>query len=410
MVHLTNIVSSLGIFALAAALPSLGGKEAASGNARAVYLLSNNDQNSVVAINVRQDGTLGSGRMTATGGKGGVLIDGMTKKPATTDALASQSALAIAGDKLVAVNAGSNTISLFRIHKRDPTLLIPLGKPVDTLGDFPVSVAASERLGVACVGNTGTRAGVACFTMHDTGLCSGDGLRPFALNQTVPPVGPTNNVAHVLFNSDSSMLLTTVKGDPMKKNPGFLAAFPATADGKVSMTGAMSSPNGTAVLFGSANVATPAAGSNAPTGNIIVATDASFGAAMLSVDRDGKATTVSSTNIPNQKATCWATFSRKTRTAFVTDVGRNTLTEIDPATGKILGTPGKDVGNGNKGMIDLANAGNFVYALAPGNDSSTAAAIAVFDISGGRGAAKPIQNRKLGSGVVNNAMGLQIMV
>jgi len=36
---------------------------------------------------------------------------------------------------------------MFSIDTRDPTQLRLVGKPVDTLGDFPVTVDMSERLG-----------------------------------------------------------------------------------------------------------------------------------------------------------------------------------------------------------------------------------------------------------------------
>ena len=35
-------------------------------------------------------------------------------------------------------------------------------------------------------------------------------------------------------------------------------------------------------------------------------------------------------------------------------------------------------------MIDLVSAGNFIYALSPGN-ATTKAAVTVFDVSGGQG-------------------------
>ncbi len=47
---------------------------------------------------------------------------------------------------LVAVNAGSNTLSLFKIDEQEPTKLMRVGEPVDTMGEFPVSVAASTVL------------------------------------------------------------------------------------------------------------------------------------------------------------------------------------------------------------------------------------------------------------------------
>ncbi|GJD05190.1 3-carboxymuconate cyclase [Colletotrichum higginsianum] len=58
-----------------------------------------------------------------TGGMGSNFIDGITNKPAAPDALASQSALTVAGNNLFAVNAGSNTITMFEIDQSNPTKL-----------------------------------------------------------------------------------------------------------------------------------------------------------------------------------------------------------------------------------------------------------------------------------------------
>jgi hypothetical protein len=66
----------------------------------------------------------------------------------------------------------------------------------------------------------------------------------------------------------------------------------------------------------------------------------------------------------------------------VTDVAVNHLVEIDTTTGQLV----KELfsGNGNPGMIDLVSTGNFIYALSPGN-GTVKAAVAVFDVSGGKG-------------------------
>lgn len=60
----------------------------------------------------------------------------------------------------------------------------------------------------------------------------------------------------------------------------------------------------------------------------------------------------------------------------------NYLVEIETATGSIVKSLLSR--NGNPGMIDLVSAGRFMYTLSPGN-ASVGAAVAVFDISGGKG-------------------------
>jgi hypothetical protein len=103
-----------------------------------------------------------------------------------------------------------------------------------------------------------------------------------------------------------------------------------------------------------------------------------------------------------QLATCWSTISQSTGTGFVTDVGVNRLVEMDLMTGEVVGEVNS--GNGNPGMLDLQASGVMVYALAPGN-GSTAASVAVFDVSGERGVGREVQNFGV-QGADNRAMGM----
>lgn len=299
-----------------------------------------------------------------------------------------------------AVNAGSNTLSMFTIDAVDATKLTLLGQPVNTAGDFPVTLAVSTRHKLACVGNTGAKAGIACASFSaKTGLSAMDTLRPFSLNQVTPPTGPLNTVADTFFNGNQSVLFTTIKGDPTVNNTGFLSAFSVTPRGKVSTQETRSSPAGTAVLFGTVGI---------PGTNNLLATDASFGAAIIGLSggtAPNKGTVLASAKIADQAATCWATVSHATKTGFVTDVAVNHLIEIDVTTGAII----KELAlaNGNPGMIDLEAAGKFIYALSPGSANATSK-VAVFDVSGGKGNAKAIQNFGL-KGVGPRAQGMAVL-
>jgi hypothetical protein len=263
---------------------------------------------------------------------------------------------------------------MFSIDSNDPTKLTLIGQPADTLGEFPMSLSLSTKLNQACVANSGAKNGIACFYMCQTnGLIPLDtALRPFGLNQTTPPVGPTNTVSQTFFNADSSALITTVKGNPAVNNTGFLSVFPVVGN-SVSTQETRSSPAGTAVLFGTALI---------PNSNNIFVTDASFGAATLALSSTNIATVQASTKIADQAATCWATISGVTGTGFVTDVAVNHLVEVDTGSGALIKE--LNLTNGNPGMIDLEAAGNFIYALSPGN-ATVSPAVTVFDVSGGSG-------------------------
>jgi hypothetical protein len=209
--------------------------------------------------------------------------------------------------------------------------------------------------------------------MTSNGLIALDtSLRPFDIGQSTPPVGPTNTVSQTFFNADSTALLTTVKGNPAVNNTGFLSVFPVV-NGAVSRKDTQSSPAGTAVLFGTALI---------PGSDNIFVTDASFGSATLSLSANNVATVIASTKIADQAATCWAAISDVTNSAFVTDVAVNHLVEVNPTTGALIKET--KLTNGNPGMIDLVAAGEFIYALSPGNNA-TKAAVTVFDVSGGQG-------------------------
>jgi hypothetical protein len=264
---------------------------------------------------------------------------------------------------------------MFAIDAQDPTLLTIVGQPVTVPGDFPVTVAASQRHSVVCVGSTGANSGVSCSTFSAQGLGPMDNLRSFDLGQSTPPAGPLNTVSQVFFSDDESALFSTVKGDPTKNNTGFLATFAVQGarscrgqNALVAQDVSRISPAGTAVLFGSSTI---------PGSTDLFVSDASFGAVVLGVQTNGTVSVKGKGVVADQKATCWTAISPATNTAFVTDVGTNRLVEMSLTDASIQNMIDLSA-NGDPGLIDLRAAGNFVYALSPGN-GTTQAAITVVD-------------------------------
>ncbi|KAL2880222.1 hypothetical protein SGCOL_004271 [Colletotrichum sp. CLE4] len=224
-----------------------------------------------------------------------------------------------------------------------------------------------------------------------------DSLRPVELSQTTPPAGPTNTISQVFFSNDQGTLFTTVKGDPSQNKTGFLGAYRVSKKGSVQQYRVQSSPNGTAVLFGSSTI---------PKSNNLFVTDASFGGAILYVDPKSDAAFVKGMGVVGgQKATCWVAVSSATGSAFVTDVGTNRLIEMslnDASIKSILDLSS----NGDPGLTDLKAAGQFVYALSPGN-GTTQSAVTVVDAI----AKKQLQHFVLGQlGVGRNAQGMAVML
>lgn len=87
----------LGLSATALPLDARGESGKAPHGSKAIYFLTNEDSNSVVAIPISVNGTLSGGATIATGGKGGstVKATGGVNGP---DALGSQSALTVVDD------------------------------------------------------------------------------------------------------------------------------------------------------------------------------------------------------------------------------------------------------------------------------------------------------------------------
>jgi hypothetical protein len=291
---------------------------------------------------------------------------------------------------------------MFSIDKSDPTKLAMVGKPVKVPGEFPNTVAASMKRQIVCVGASGAVAGVSCAPFASSGgIGAMDALRPFALGQSTPPVGPTNTLSQVFFSEDERALFATVKGDPTKNNTGFLAAFPVMSSGcdtsrrfSVSEKGTTSSPAGTQVLFGSATI---------PGSQDLFVTDASFGAAVLSIGADMSATTKGRGTVDGQGATCWAAVSAETKTAFVTDVAVNRLVEMSISDASILSTIDLSA-NGHSGMIDLKTLGGMLYVLSPGNNATQSAVVVVDAV-----AKKQVQVLDLaGLGATNRVQGMAV--
>ncbi|USW47921.1 Putative quinoprotein amine dehydrogenase, beta chain [Septoria linicola] len=298
------------------------------------YVLENNPAGSnILSFHIGQDGTLSKPTRTSTGGKGALsycqgMGCGNQGDPFPVDALGSQGAVHISGNTLFAVNAGSNTLSMFAINPLNPYKPKLLGTPVDTLGEFPISVDYSAKLRQACVLNGGTKAGVACFSVDlFHGLHAKGPLRALDksyANETTPASGVIGTAAQVLFNPDSTALFVTVKGNgffPPKKD-GTLAAWPIKKGEVSTNTPVISQIDGVYMDFGFQFL----------TQNSIMLADAASGVSLLDVGSDLKATERVRTIIPGQLITCWTQYERSLNTLYAMDGARNLVYLLDPQT------------------------------------------------------------------------------
>ncbi|MFF0191190.1 lactonase family protein [Streptomyces sp. NPDC005244] len=181
----------------------------------AVFVQDNELGGNTVHVFARgDDGTLSASGTYATGGKGGDQVD------APTDSLASQGSLVYddASGTLLAVNAGSGTVTSFRVEGRQ----LKDRRVVSSGGKFPASIAVHGR--IAYVMNAGGQGSIRGFEI------TGEGLRPLPGsyrslgldNKGIPLF--SSSPGQVSFTPDGRNLVVTTKSAntvevfPMKGN------------------------------------------------------------------------------------------------------------------------------------------------------------------------------------------------
>lgn len=193
-------VAALGFVSTAAA----SGQEHADHADHAVFVQTNELAGNQIAAYARSDdGSLSPAGTYRTGGLGGALGG------APSDKLASQGSLVFDArhDALIAVNAGSNSLSVFRVKGDE----LKLRQVVTSNGTFPVSVAVHDDL--VYVLNARDGGSVAGYTFK------GGRLRPISNSVRQLGLDPTaipeflNTPAQVGFSPDGRHLIVTTKGN-----------------------------------------------------------------------------------------------------------------------------------------------------------------------------------------------------
>jgi 6-phosphogluconolactonase (cycloisomerase 2 family) len=235
--------------------------------------------NQVIAYDRAPDGQLDQAGTYSTGGLGGQLVGSVV------DHLASEGALAYSplSDDLYAVNAGSDTVSVFAVFgdRLFLTEVVPSG------GTFPVSVAVrGDLVYVVNALNGGSLQGYyAGFgrLVPIPGSNRSLGLDPTATPQFV------NTPGQVAFSPDGSQLIVTTKA-----NGNDIDVFQVSRDGAPSAAPVVNSEPGT-VPFGIAFDAS---------GNLVIAEAGTDALATFSLGHDGTVTPIA--QVANgQAATCW---------------------------------------------------------------------------------------------------------
>jgi hypothetical protein len=263
-----------------AATTSAAGQESGHGDSHAVFALTDNTAgNAVAAYHRAQDGTLTQAGSYATGGLGGVLAGSVV------DHTASQGALAYDQERglLIAVNPGSNTISVFLVHGDR----LALSQVLSSGGDFPVSVTVHGNHAYVLNALGGG-------SLYGYRIAGGQ-LAPIpgsyrALNLgTTAATAFTATPGQVAFTPDGTRLLVTTKA-----TGNDVDVFAVHGDGRLSAAPTVNALPGDvpfAVAFDHA-------------GHTVVAEAGPNAVATFTLSRGGKLTQLDAAST-GQMATCW---------------------------------------------------------------------------------------------------------
>jgi 6-phosphogluconolactonase (cycloisomerase 2 family) len=325
-------------------LPALAALHVAGSPAGHVYVLTNQPTgNAVMVFHRDASGALTPKGTFATGGNGA---------GAGTDPLQSQNPVVLGhgGRVLFAVNAGSNSITAFRVSGDALTSLgtVPSG------GTMPVSIAVHNNL--LYVVNAGGVPNVSGFTVNaDTGQ-----LTPLA-NSTQPlPGGASAAPAEVAFVPGQDKLVVTEKGT------GQIDTFMLNGDGMAQAGMAFDSSKPTPFGFAFAPH------------RVTIVSDAVNGEPLASalssykIRPERKPLVISAAVPDNQTAACWVAVTEDGTYAYTVNTGSNSISSYSVSVGGKLTLLNPTAAGGNFPTdAALSKDSKFLY-VRNGGDGSVA--------------------------------------
>ncbi len=295
--------------------------------------------NQVVAYDRADNGALSLANTYNTGGLGGVLSGSVV------DHLASQGSLTYdqRNSLLYAVNAGSNSVSVFSVRGDQLTLR----QVVSSGGAFPVSVAVHGSL-VAVVNaeNGGSVQEYIAFLGHLFPLPGSNralGLDPNAAPQFV------NTPGQVAFSPDGSKLIVTTKA-----NGNNIDVFRVGFLGLLSASPVVNAEPGTV----------PFAITFDQTGHLVIANAGTNALSTYALNSNGTVNVISSVGTGNA-ATCWVAPAQGF--LFASNAGSANVSGFQSAPSgqlTLLGATGTDPGTVD---ASASNGGQFLYVQTGGN-------------------------------------------
>ena len=322
----------LAVLALVGAQPALADDQASG----VVFVQTNEPSgNNIDVFDRGADGRLTLAATFPTGGLGGVAAPGTE-----SDHLASQGSLALSADgkALIAVNAGSDTVTAFRVHGDR----LQLRNTVSSGGQFPASVAMHDDL--VYVLNSGGSGIVQGFQLVGGRLVPIPGSsRTLGLANGDPPDFLTAP-GQVGFTPDGGKLLVTTKASTSS-----IDVFDVGPDGRLSAPPVVN-PSATPVPF---------AFTFGPLGRLVAGEAGTSSVTTYAIGANGILSDPKSQS-DGQVALCW--IQRVGDFYFVSNTGSNTLSSF---TVDLSGQPTllhAIAATTNPGPIDLAVSGGFLYA------------------------------------------------
>ena len=328
----------------------------------AVYTMSNDARsNAVIAYSRGGNGALSEAGVYPTGGSG------------TGAGLGSQGSVVLSknGRWLLAVNAGSNDVSVFRVSRQG----LVLTDVEASLGEMPTSVAIDGNL--VYVLNAAGAGGIQGFWLD----AQGD-LSPIEGSARPLSGADMTAAAQVGFSPDGSTIVVTERATSLIDT--YAVWIDGTTEGPFVSRSAGQTPFGFDFRSDGLLLVSEAFGGME---------DASA-ASSYGIFRDGGLGVISASVPTTETAACWLVVSQNGKFAYTTNTGSASVTgyAVDPRTGALSRLDRDGVtGETGAGPIDasFSRGGRFLYTLDAASDT-----ISVFRVNPANGSLHGVQTLK----------------
>lgn len=306
-----------------------------------VYTLGNQaEENKVIVYRRDEDGKLNFLRSVSTNGKG------------TGIGLGSQGAISLSDNRniLLAVNAGSNTISSFRVSNGD----LDLVSTVSSQGLKPISI--TQHNGLVYVLNAGGTGNISGFRIIGNGK-----LIPIPHSER-PLSTASSDPAQISFVNEGRTLVVTEKGT--NKIISYTLNFFGVPAEFHSLNSANATPFGFAVGEDGKIFVSEAAG-GAPGASSVSSYKVSY---------DGAISLINGPVLAGQTAACWVVVTDNNKFVYASNTGSNDVSSFTASASGNLDIFHAVAGNTGKTPIDaaLSDQSQFLYALNAGDVSISA--------------------------------------